>query len=367
MAHDIPTVAGGKGYGRISWLFCALVFIAPFIYLSNVREYTDAPKEAFIQVGIVAICAAWILTERRRVKVPAAFIPALIFTTYAALTMFWAVNPYEGVTTSIHWSICSLAILIIANVVNKDHLLLAIFLSGFGIAVLGLMQKYGGLEVIPQSVAPAATMANAKHAAHYVTACFFLGLYINRWPTIAAALLMLFYVAITGSKLSLLVIVLTGLLTACFYLKKVWPVAVLVIIGIAVAPWATPSGGVRLHMYKAGLKIIANNPIGVGLQNAMIHHPVFVDKDKHGYNQTTKRGAAYIHSDLLQILVELGFAGFALLFLAVVAAGSGFDWSARRAPFVFASILALGVVSCFSYPMYQAAPPFLLACLVGLS
>lgn len=371
MENDLPAIPRGKSYGGIGWLFCALVFIAPFVYLESVRKYATAPKEALIQSSILAICAAWIITERRRVKAPAAFIAALIFTTYAAATLLWAVNPYEGASTALHWLICSLAILITANIVDKDRLLLTIFLGGFGIAGIGLLQKYGGLDFIPQSFEPGSTMANAKKAAHYVTFCVAFGLYFRRWPYVAGMALMIFFIVITGSKLSMAIVALMVLFAMCVCARRRFcraiftPLIVLIVIAGAYKSFdmirSNGSVAIRTQIYKEVLPMVKDFPAGVGVENAKLYYSLY------GVENSTKIQVGALYSDLLQVLIETGFAGFTLLILAIIASIKGFDWSDGRAHYVFASISSIGIVALLDFPMFLPMPPFLLACLLGVS
>jgi len=371
MEIEIQTASQRRqGSSKLSWFFCALAFAAPFIYLGNVRQYADAPKEAFIQIGIMMICIVWALStiiKRRRVKVPAAFVATIIFTIYAALTLAWAINPYEGFSTVLHWSICSLAILIITNIVNKDHLLYAIFLSGFVIACIGLLQQYAGLEFIPQSIIPAATMANAKHTAHYVTACLFLGLYFKRWPFTVAMALMLFYIVITGSKLSMLIIAAVFLSGVCVRLRWLATIAAVIIIATLIGAYKTPSASVRVNIYKAAVRMVIDNPCGLGVGNFKIHYPLYADKIEHPYYLTTELGVERAHSDPSQILTEVGFAGFMLLIITLIIVVKNFAWHHKRSIFVFISMLSFGLISCFSFPMYRPATVFLIMCLIGIS
>ncbi len=135
--------------------------------------------------------------------------------------------------------------------------------------------------------------------------------------------------------------------------------------------YSSTSVSSRLILYKNTLEMIAENPIlGVGANNFSIHYPNTSRKLPRDGDSMILTQAFHGHNDFLQLLSELGlpfavilcWAGFLLL-------KSSRNLFRRNCPaedrYLGAAMLialaGLTLNANFSFPLYRAIPPFLLA------
>ena len=177
------TIKSSK-YERIfEWFFLLVVFFAPLVFGSGLYDYANLPKLIFIQIGTALIFFLWLLIkiklkESKIVIAPVLYlIAALIVWSWLSLT--WAHNRYESFLKAIHLLLCGIMFLLVVQFVANEkagkRLLLAVFLSGFMVALIGYLQHLSLLDLIPQTRAPSSTFGNKNMAVHVIVLTLPLG------------------------------------------------------------------------------------------------------------------------------------------------------------------------------------------------
>ena len=306
-------------------------------------------------------------------KFPAVFPYIIIFLIYIAFTLVWAVNPYEGFSTILHWSICSLAIFIAANIVNKDHLLLTIFLSGAGVAIVGLLQHYTGFDFFQQVTKPSSTFGNKNFAAHYVAACLPLGFYFaNKYRLLfilAGVILMLTYISICDTRAAMLAVLIAAIfgLVVCIY-KRIYSRLSLVVFAVIIILtfiygdfFHSPP---RIEIWKNTASMARDNTYGVGIGNFKIIYSAY-NNGKIMPN-STKEQVEYAHNEYAQLWAETGFCGVLLLSLMSLGIMRAINFKSRHWLYVAASIICICIVSFFSMPIRLPMMPYIGSCMLGV-
>lgn len=362
MDVEIQTISKrSNSYGKLSWLFCILVFIVPFVYSAKVYNYTVAPKEAVIQISILLILTLWIVRGGIW-YIPKVFPPLLIFIIYSIFTAIWASNPYLSLWQGFHWFVCSLSILIVANIINKEHLILTIYLSGVLIAVIGIVQ-YFGVNAIPQSVPPAATFANKNIAAHFVAICFLLGFYLKDKEIQAiSSIILIIFLVIATSEGAILAAITGVLFLVGFHIYKTKRFKVWMLIAILIIPagiYGNWTNSVRIDLWRSTARIAIDNPLGVGLGNAKEIYPLYKGKViPHTINIQTE----FMHGDWFQLIAELGIPGVVLMGLCLLCILKNI----KKEPSILAALIGICVVAAIDYPLQLPVAPYIGGCLLGV-
>jgi tetratricopeptide (TPR) repeat protein len=162
--------------------------IAPFVHKEATYDFANLPQSIWIQCGVLFFAVVWFAksTARERAEfLPTPFfLPLAVFLGWAALSLFWAENRFEGATALLHWVACALGGLVVANALRDKEdpvrFLRMLLLSGLFVALLGIGQHLLNVQWVPQVVPPSATFANRNMAVHYMVltaplgAAFFL-------------------------------------------------------------------------------------------------------------------------------------------------------------------------------------------------
>jgi len=371
MADQVRTLSGwSNGYGKlVSGLFCCFVFAVPFVFKSGMRFYAHAPKEMVIQIGVLALLAIILCNyavEDLQFKIPQVFLAVLLFVGYCFASLLWAINPYEGFMRVLTWLACALTILIIVNVVNIEHLFIALFLSGFLVSIIGLMQWLNMINFIPQSFPPAATFANKNMAAHYVVFTLPLAgcLYKKYFKfLLPLSIPMLAYIGVCRSDAAVLAL-FAAVLFLCIVKKWYKPVVVSVLAVGLYAAISPPDGLLeRLDWWRNASRMAIDYPSGVGFGNFSIMYPLYyAESDAMAMSTHVEVWAA--HNDFLHLWAETGWAGIALMVLVFVVAVKNIKFNDNW-QYVAASLVSVGVAASFSFPMLQPMPVLFTACMLG--
>jgi tetratricopeptide (TPR) repeat protein/O-antigen ligase len=371
-----PPKATGEGLFR---LLCALVALSPWVILRGNFDPAQAPQSAVIQVGALTLLLATMVGPARHGRLAVLRTPfdwpLLALLAWSGLSLLWAVNAYEGLTVWLHWLACALVFWIMAAALREEGdargLLAALFLSGLGVAILGLLQFRFGWTFLPQARPPAATFVHKNLAAAFVAATLPLGpaLLLHRprskhilgW--VSACALMASFVAVTFTRAAwaaLLVqtVVMTVVLARDVELRVRWPApwrAMLVAVGsaalimavlvsIALGPdglrhaynrlaetWrAFGAHRAALERGEAGvpftsvqhrraiwlntLAMARDAPLfGVGLGNHRVRYPAYAQVAAPDRIFGARSQLDFVHNDYLQALAELGLVGVGLL------------------------------------------------------
>ncbi len=161
-----------------------IIFLAPFIILQELYDFSDTPKKAFIQLASLILFGLWLhnLSRSTVVEIRKCFLylPLGIFLLWALISNSWASDHYRAYTIAIHWAACGLVFFLATQILDsarKQNLILRIiFITAILVALLGLAQQIFGVEWVRQIAIPASTFANRNAASQYVVLTFPLGL-----------------------------------------------------------------------------------------------------------------------------------------------------------------------------------------------
>jgi O-antigen ligase len=394
------------------WLMCALLLMAPFVFIKGLSDFADLPQRVFVQLGmlaVLAVCLVHMLLKPVQVSGWGLLDGSVaLFGVYPFGLLFFTANNYEGVYAALHWGACAAAYFVVRWLAREDRwvdrIVLVVCCAGAGVVGLGLLQQFLGFAGIPMVKAPAAVFANPNMAAEYlvmVAPLFLLCAFRLRTVFAGATALLLFVPALivlwyTGCRAAWLALVASGLWFAiCMYgpgrcaatYRRAALMCVLAVIGAGM--FVLASGGTgklarsldgsahyRLTIWQNSLTMFAERPVrGFGPGTFKIYYPGYTyahDVDR-AFDKTTQIRRA--HNDYLQMAVELGAAGPALLalmlgcglYMALRLAQRATVGTARMIPAgISAGIVACMVTAFFSFPLQRANTPLLLCVYLGI-
>ncbi|MCP3951602.1 MAG: tetratricopeptide repeat protein [Desulfobacterales bacterium] len=413
-------------YGPCYTVFLLVLFLGPLIFSNLFYEFENAPRSLLIQAGALLIPLLWLLRPRKahtlEIVAGPVFRPLLLLAAWSLVSISWSTYRYGAFSQWVHWAACGLFYGISYNLHPHGkaiRLTLHVVMATAGlIAALGILQYLGGLDWVPQQVAPAATFNNKNMAAQFMVLTFPVSLVLaatspdKRLTWVYAlvtslAVLFLFYTRTRAAWLAALFETLLICGGLWLYRKRLEPkqlfdknrslalVAALAVLfacmqlgpgflnsGTAPAPQPAArklgdnldlsSGRHRVVLWKNTLSVITRHPVaGVGIRNLQVHYPTTPDKSYHRLNLHTQR----VHNDYLQMYAELGLPFLicfgwtvVLIIRAAVAIGRSPDNAAwiPSALICLAAIFGLAINAVFSFPFNRALPPFLLAVYLGM-
>ncbi len=366
-------------------------------------------------------------------------LPFLIFVAWSGLSILWASDHYGAETRWSLWFAYALigytTFQTVSSSQRYDAILQWIFLSGVIVSIVGIGQYLFSFDWIPQRVPPAATFANKNMAGQFVAlalpAGFILFVRAKRLTkaTLIAAGVVPFgifalYTVSRGVYLAILIEVIVGATCALIFagrqlfhggssakllLVAATVMCVLVLAGYSPRGWSWignrifdqvdrtqkafsggPSKSVgdvavgtqdstqeRLVLYANSWELVKSHSLlGVGLANFQAAYPQAVKTGRQDLGLDLFRRPKHAHNDLIQITVELGLIGLALLAWLVITLLSTI-WHAIRshkgrdsqlriyAISILIPICGYGMLSVVSFPAYRTMPPFLLTLYVS--
>jgi len=158
-------------------------------------------------------------------------LPLIAFLLWALLSVFWTYNKYEGLILWRHWAVCSLAFFLVLNSIRKENdtviVLVAILISGYVTALIGLSQYFFNVDWIPQVIKPAATFGNKNMATHFVvltfpvSLAFFLGCRNNFIKSLLAAgsILMIGFIVLSKTRAAWVAVSVEILMISAFLMR----------------------------------------------------------------------------------------------------------------------------------------------------
>ena len=158
-------------------LFISVVF-SPLIYYAHVENFSNLPKNTFIQgIGCILV-VLWLLKHILSdngsliIRLNLIFIWLSAWVLFSGLSLIWAVNRFSGLVLWLHWFIAGFYYVIIATefktVKDLDRILLYGTLGAILMCLLGFAQYYLGFDLIPQVFIPAGTFSNRNVLAQYI-------------------------------------------------------------------------------------------------------------------------------------------------------------------------------------------------------
>lgn len=400
-----------------------LALVAPLAIMPGGWDAANLPQSVAIDVGACAIAAGALWSR----SVPAPAFPAwgvslLTLLVWASLSLAWAIDAYEGAAALLHLTSCALvawlATGLLRRVEERQVVAHALLLAGTLVAVLGLSQRFLGVDWVPQGIPPSATFVNKNVAAQFVLAVLPFSLALaaggRRRLAVCAAMLASLYLFVTFTRSAWLALGAQILAAVVLLVPRPMPPVVRRRLALGGASSAlilaafmslTPPGRsasahllaplrllqgetqsadssmsalsvkARLAVWANTLAMVRDHPLtGVGLGQHRLHYPRYARALAVDPHFGERFQLDFVHDDPLQLLAELGLVGLGLALWLLVCA-----WRAVRAAMlngaadervlavsVGLSALGLGVDSLFSFPLERALPPFVLALGLGL-
>lgn len=226
----------------LEWGIVGSVFLAPFIMLPWLRDASNLPQNAFVQIATLFLASVWAfkgVIDKKLEFISSPLIwPLICFLVWCLSSFFVADNPFEAVPVFLQVLAMGVCFILVLNTYYKkenfDRLILAVLLAGAGIAVIGILQYLFEFSMIPQARPPAATFSNRNMASQFMVLVFPFGMYLFLktekksigWSAAIISGLILVYVVYTKSLAAWISIAaeLTVLLSILFYLvfRKKW-------------------------------------------------------------------------------------------------------------------------------------------------
>ena len=359
-------------------------FFAPLVFLRGIRDFANLPQSAFIQIGVLFFFLVWLIKaavlKKCFILKSSLNLPVFTFVLWSLATIIYAHNRYEGLVAWGPWAASALMFFLVSNDKYAKrrliHLLVAVVVSGFLCALLGIAQHLLGFSWVPQTGIPAATFANRNMAAHFMVLTFPLAVvfvlntkrHINTLMAGAAACVMVVFLLYTKTRAAWIALgVEIFLLFAVLIRERLrgsnvpgWSRNKSLAIGLAIAAvlfvmvnvgpkgfrWRI--GGLLRHIasvtdYEAKsssaqdsarrsialrravwlntIEMIKDRPwLGFGLGNHKVFYPVYHREAEIDPMFGVELQLREVHNDFLQIFAELGAVGMVLL------AWMGFAW-----------------------------------------
>jgi O-antigen ligase len=392
-------------------LVVLLLSSAPLVFIRGLHDFADLPQRAFIQAMAVVLILLRVATVliRGKMQIPRSTVHILLFAFagWSLLSIIWAHNGYEGFYSAIHLLSCAIIVLIICTTPLPrpwiSRMRTSIFVAGFCVAALGLMQQFLGIKWVPTVLSPAATFGNPNMAADYlaiilpliIAACIFQQRIVLRCLAcliVLMSLLFLFYADCRGAWLAVFCAILyMGISSICMKLTKkvlvrsfiavsVLSICLMLLIVFSSLGQKLQQAALseyRLIPWKNSMYMAMEKPVlGFGAGNFKVFYPQYNHKAVMDPAYDITKIVGKVHNDYIQTAVELGFPGM-VLFLMLPVYGLMAAWrlcSAGAGSYDFkplviglsGGLVAFMVVAFFSFPMERSMPPLLLFTYLGI-
>lgn len=333
----------------MTWLanhrMAVLGFAVTAAYFPGLLSPAYTPRWAVILIGVALLTAL----DPRDVPASLRWIVGWVLAMAAMATAFASPDRLTGTLEFFCIVILCLAALAGASLNSMTDLMRGI---GAGLALSSLLAicQYTGLwSPVPQTSSPSGLFFNSEILAELAALVLVWALLMRSWVIAAFAIIPL---ALCGSRVAVLAAV-------CGLAYGLWPrdpIARIAVLGLAIP---------------AGLGLVAILVFGVGLHKmgSLDHRLVLWGATIAAWTQwghglgwfeAAHPFEGMAHSDALQVIAEVGIAGFALLAIPFVAFRRNRGTHAERACFV-----AVCVEVVISFPLHFPASGFLAAVLAG--
>ena len=291
--------------GLLAWLLA----LGPLVFIPGLVDFSRLPQQAFVQLSVLVMMLVRLFEMRplRRTRWPwrSFDAPILALLAAAALSMPGAVDPVAGLPLLFHWACCALVYLLVSRALDDEadaSRLVAGLVAGAGVlALVGLAQAVGDLEVVPQAAGPSSTMANRNVVAGYLVMVAPLALLlwhrggrVARFTALAVTAAIVVYLPFSLSRLAalalgvqLLALTLVGARKAGgastgTHRRRGLAAGLLGVLCLAVGiAWLSThdaakrrSLDVRVVLARASVEMFLEDPLaGVGLGNFAVHYP----------------------------------------------------------------------------------------------
>jgi len=269
-----------------------------------------------------------------------------VLLLWSGLTLLWSPALYGGgLSVALMALFCLCIVASAAMTAAQRSLLLRGFALGMAIsAVVGLSQKYLGLNEIPQGAPPGGLFFNSEVLAETCAPiAVWCALQKDKiWWCVAGLLAVI--VLASGERIGCAVLAL-GLIYGLVQ-HRGWRFALFTALAVAgaLSLFLKAQSADQRIMYW-GTALMSSSFAGSGVGWWFQAHP-FPHEE-------------YVHSDVLQSIVEIGLGSVALVAIGVLA------WRGRGTRAERAMFLALVVETLVSFPLHMPATSFLLAVAAG--
>lgn len=410
-----------------------LLAVTPLVFLPGGYDAWNLPQTVLVEIGALAL----FLLRLARVRSEGHWrLPSLPFgrplaclLAWSALSLIWAPNRYEGAVVLLHWTACTLVIVLVAEAAQDLQAvrlpLLGLLSAGILVSLLGIAQRLWSVDWVPQAFPPAATFGNKNVAAQFVlmTLPLAIGLALESRRSAAAALcalsgaLMAGYLLFTVTRSAWLAFAVEAVFVAAWARRLRTPghqgsrrtallvgAAVLVALVLlapggfvrnayerleaplhaptqpsgpsaAAPPAAVTSVQGRLAIWRNTLAMVRDFPLlGVGLGNHAVRYPAYARAAVVDPLWGTRSQLDYAHNEYLQAWAELGIVGLGLVLWLGFAVASllrrAYQAAESGGSYVSmaaaAGLLGICVDAAFSFPFHRAIPPLVSAAYLGL-
>jgi hypothetical protein len=330
---------------RPGFIAGALSFLLPVAFLPYLEDSPDADVPRYALLALLACGALWL-----PVKLRAEHWLGMAFTAWAAVSLAWTADIYDGIGMLLKLAVLAGIFLIGAGLPTLKPIWIGLG-SGFAVNSLFAIAQHYGYEPVLEGPGPAGLFINKNYLAEpAVLVLVALLAYRLRW----LALPVLPCVVLPPSRGAWLALAMAGV--GVVWTKSRIAAALLAFAGalvIAVLLY-------RMHDYPAQERleiwyetIAGMTPFGNGFGS------FYVDFPEHAllFNNLAER-ATHAHNDYLELTFELGPG--ALIYLA-------FLGMALQGPFCPEKLVLIAFMTeeCFGFPLYFPIPAALAAIAAG--
>jgi hypothetical protein len=313
-----------------------LSFLVMTIYVSRYIGSATNPAWAVMLLG-----AIWYMFKNS-VPLTLIHVLALLFLSYAALSLMWSPNGYEAFTELL----ALFSIFMIASKFKIESVIKGLALGLLVSDLVFIAQMYRLVDIFNATLLPAGLFINSNILAE-VTALILVLLLINKmwWylPIILPGLLV-------SSRASLMGLI-GALIVWAWYKSKV-VASGLTLIGLLAFYFMSAHIDVgtvsqRLVLWSDTIRGITL--FGHGIGSFQYLYPLYSHLDLSQFR------IEEVHNELLQYMFELGFIAVIPLIMMILV------WNKEYAPWLICFV----IISCFGFPLHIAATAFMFATVMG--
>ena len=332
----------------------AVCFVLPLLIWGGFIEVSNSPKWLMLSLALP------VLLYWYRPRWTVCQVAGLAFLCWGGLTALWAESPALVLPALWQFGLLWVASLIGSGMTEPKmrRCLFAFCLAMVLNAGLAWLQKFHGLDIVPEVSRPAGTFGNGNWLAEAGLLAVITAIALGR-PVLALAVVPAWILPLSRNAL-----IAGGILSTLWLWKKTKAGAVvLALIGIGVGAyhaksidWEQSSVALRASLYANTAAMVLDHPMGVGLGNYWTAYPPYHDavipSPESGYKLQQRPRTA--HNDAMTVLAETGPIGLFLLAMVLLRRGR-FAW-------LIGGFFALGL---FAFPLFQPVTGFLAFLVAG--
>ncbi|SFV63971.1 Oligosaccharide repeat unit polymerase Wzy; O-antigen ligase [hydrothermal vent metagenome] len=388
--------------------------LAPWTLNNSLIVAPDVFKVVFSGVATLILLLVFFIKNDRIIKT-SFYLPIILFLSWCAFSLLWAVDIYHGLEVLIPWVISAIMFFIVLqSVKTKQHLtqlLNVLLISGVIVAMIGIFQYLFDFELIRQAIKPASTFGNKNLAGHFMVLVFPISLlflfisknkqsiilyalstfilsvfiiYLNSRSAWLAILLELtlgvIYLIINRNKIQinknklivigcLFALIIVVVLSSGYVVDRV--ISVISATNTAsIAQWNE-----RINPWLNTLGLIADNNYwfyGTGVGNWSVIYPKYFNYIGLDTTFSEATQLAHAHNDFLEIFASVGVIGVLfLLWLLFLTIAKVFyllknNIESHYIIGLFLGLIGFSITSFFSFPSEVFLPIFIVMAYLGL-